>query len=105
MEFDSHISLANPGRTIRSVYGRIRLLYGPVYVLLSGRSFTGRTIVTFSSYTAVFSWHTAPYTVSYYCVKYYAVIRCIYGRKLAVFSSFTVRKRPAKVLSVEIQCV
>ncbi len=37
---------------------------------------------------------TAPYTVPYYCAQDYGVIQPIYGRKLAVFSSFTVRKRP-----------
>ncbi len=33
-------------------------------------------------------------TVPYYCAQYYGVIRSIYGRKLGIFSSFTVRKRP-----------
>ncbi len=37
---------------------------------------------------------TAPYTVPYYYAQDYGVIQPIYGRKLAVFSSFTVRKRP-----------
>jgi hypothetical protein len=41
----------------------------------------------------VFSQHTALYTVPYYCAQDYGVIRSIYDRKLAVFSSFTVRKR------------
>jgi hypothetical protein len=46
----------------------------------------------------------------YYCAQDYGVIRSIYGRKLAVFSSFTVRKRPVNdaVLidlgAVDFQC-
>ncbi len=44
-------------------------------------------------YGTVLSRYTAPYTVPYYCAQDYGVIQPIYGRKLAVFSSFTVRKR------------
>jgi hypothetical protein len=47
-----------------------------------------------SVYGTVLSRCTAPYTVPYYCAQDYGVIQPIYGRKLAIFSSFTVRKRP-----------
>ena len=49
---------------------------------------------TFGVIRTVFSRYTAPYTIPYYCAQDYGIIRLICGRKIAVFSSFSVRKRP-----------
>jgi hypothetical protein len=73
-----------PGWMIRSVLSRYT---APLRYRITVPKITGviRTVL---------SRCTAPYTVPYYCAQDYGVIQPIYGRKLAVFSSFTVRKRP-----------
>jgi hypothetical protein len=103
-----HLLHRYPGWMIRSVYGpyyrrnigrrntdRIVSVYGTVTVpYYCAQDYGGNTDRIVSVYRTVLSQCTAPYTVPYYCAQDYGVIQPIYGRKLAVFSSFSVRKRP-----------
>ena len=51
-------------------------------------------VISGAEIRTVFSRYTAPYTIPYYCAQDYGIIRLICGRKIAVFLSFSVRKRP-----------
>ncbi len=100
----------------------IRSVYGPYYRHNIGRRNTDRKLIVYGPYClgirhritvpkitgvirTVLSRCTAPYTVPYYCAQDYGVIQPIYGRKLAVFSSFTVRKRPVNdTVLIDLGC-
>ncbi len=107
--FKSHASIC-PGWTIRSVYG-------PYYRRNIGRRNTHRKVIVYGRYCLgirhrihivllcprlrgytdrIVSVYGIVY-VPYYCAPDYVVIRFIYGRKLAIFSSCNVRKRPVKM--------
>ena len=52
------------------------------------------TVISGTEIRTVLSQYTAPYTVPYFCAQDYGIVWSNYGRKITVFSSFTLRKRP-----------
>ena len=89
------ISLPRSNSTvrIRPLTVTLRLFYGRKFAVISGAVIRTVLLWEYGAQTAVNHENSVPFTVPYYCARYYGQIRPIYCRKYTVLTSFTVDKQ------------